>query len=182
MDQRQDWQGRAEAASALAAEEARGHAGGAGRAVQGAFAGYPAGRRRPQQYLDRASDTLARQLAPQADAEAGADRGAGGRRRDRPGRGAGAIAREGGGSSGACQDKRRRRGLQRPPQGQRCQSGRRCASGNPERHQPQGAPLGILLPGATARTGLALRRPGKRRCHGGRRNHRPRALRTRRGG
>ena len=49
---------------------------GAGAAVRGALAGDPAGRRRPHQHLDRASDSLAWLLAPQEDAEAGADHGA----------------------------------------------------------------------------------------------------------
>ena len=61
-----DRRDRAEGSPALAAEEARSHARGAGPAVRGALAGRPAGRRRPHQRLHRASDPLARKLASQA--------------------------------------------------------------------------------------------------------------------
>ena len=95
--ERRDRRGRAQGASALAAEEARGHAGGAGHAVRGALAGGQAGRRRPPPTFHRASDALAgrwhRKKTPKLARIVALGRG----HRDRSRRGAGEAARGGGG-------------------------------------------------------------------------------------
>ena len=76
MDQRRDRRDREQGASALAAEEARGHGRGAGHAVRGALAGRQAGRRRPLPAISIVHPLRwPGQLALQEDAEAGADRG-----------------------------------------------------------------------------------------------------------